>query len=384
MKLPKTQDILPILLVLLAICMVLRGWDAVISFLGILLTAIIPLLLGTGIAYVVSIPTSFLCRHFLPQSDSEFVRSIRKPVALFVVVTMILVILVVSSIFFVPALLDTVSMVQKNGEHFVFQVVDNLGLEPVRVAVHDFMSGDLMQNLKNLKIGEVVKDVFGGTVGSITTQLFSVVNTLMTGFFGLVFSFILLTDTTDVGDKIMGTIASYLGPTRAERMALVLGITDSSFHNFIVRQCIEAGVLGTVGTLILLLLGFPFALGVGVFMGLAALIPIVGYPIGLFVGAFMVAIYNVWFALAYLVVVGLAQMLESSLLLPHVGDPRTVLPPVWVMVAVTIGGGVAGFVGMLVAIPIASSIRQLVLTDVRRRRIERGWHIDEDDEGEYL
>ena len=65
--------------------------------------------------------------------------------------------------------------------------------------------------------------------------------------------------------------------------------------------------------------------------------------------------------------VALAQVLEATFVLPHVGDPRTVLPPVWVTVGVTIGGGVAGFLGMLMAIPITSTIRQLAIIGVKRR-----------------
>ena len=66
--------------------------------------------------------------------------------------------------------------------------------------------------------------------------------------------------------------------------------------------------------------------------------------------------------------VAIAQVIEATFILPHIGDPDTALPPVWVTVGVTIGGGVAGFVGMLVAIPITSTIRQLVILNVKRRQ----------------
>jgi predicted PurR-regulated permease PerM len=170
----------------------------------------------------------------------------------------------------------------------------------------------------------------------------------------------------------------YVGEKRMQRIALVLGVTDSSFHNFIVRQSIEALILGTVGALALLVLRFRYALGIGALMGIVALVPIVGYPVGLVLGAFIVAINSPWVAVAFVGAVALAQMLEATFLLPYVGDPRTVLPPVWVTVAVTIGGGVAGFVGMLVAIPVAATIRQLTLMDVSRRMREAGLSDDSD------
>jgi predicted PurR-regulated permease PerM len=378
MRKPTINEILTYGSIAIVICAVLMGWEAIVTFLGILLTAIVPLVLGAAIAYVISIPTKFFERHFLPNSESKFVKGIRRPVALAVTVLLVLTGLFLLSSTLIPALIEAVSMVQKNGRQFVENIIAYPIFNPVRSTVQEFLDGDLMQGLESMDMSGLVKGMFGGTVGNITTQLFSVVSTIMTTFFGIFFSFILLTDTSDIGNKVLQTMQVYVGEKRMQRIALVLGVTDSSFHNFIVRQSIEALILGTVGTLTLLVLRFRYALGIGVLMGIVALVPIVGYPVGLVLGAFIVAINSPWVAVAFVGAVALAQMLEATFLLPCVGDPRTVLPPVWVTVAVTIGGGVAGFVGMLVAIPVAATIRQLTLMDVSRRMREAGLSDDSD------
>jgi predicted PurR-regulated permease PerM len=372
MRKPTINEILTYGSIAIVICAVLMGWEAIVTFLGILLTAIVPLVLGAAIAYVISIPTKFFERHFLPNSESKFVKGIRRPVALAVTVLLVLTGLFLLSSTLIPALIEAVSMVQKNGRQFVESIIAYPIFNPVRSTVQEFLDGDLMQGLESMDMSGLVKGMFGGTVGNITTQLFSVVSTIMTTFFGIFFSFILLTDTSDIGNKVLQTMQVYVGEKRMQRIALVLGVTDSSFHNFIVRQSIEALILGTVGALALLVLRFRYALGIGALMGIVALVPIVGYPVGLVLGAFIVAINSPWVAVAFVGAVALAQMLEATFLLPCVGDPRTVLPPVWVTVAVTIGGGVAGFVGMLVAIPVAATIRQLTLMDVSRRMREAG------------
>jgi predicted PurR-regulated permease PerM len=378
MRKPTINEILTYGSIAIVICAVLMGWEAIVTFLGILLTAIVPLVLGAAIAYVISIPTKFFERHFLPNSESKFVKGIRRPVALAVTVLLVLTGLFLLSSTLIPALIEAVSMVQKNGRQFVENIIAYPIFNPVRSTVQEFLDGDLMQGLESMDMSGLVKGMFGGTVGNITTQLFSVVSTIMTTFFGIFFSFILLTDTSDIGNKVLQTMQVYVGEKRMQRIALVLGVTDSSFHNFIVRQSIEALILGTVGALALLVLRFRYALGIGVLMGIVALVPIVGYPVGLVLGAFIVAINSPWVAVAFVGAVALAQMLEATFLLPCVGDPRTVLPPVWVTVAVTIGGGVAGFVGMLVAIPVAATIRQLTLMDVSRRMREAGLSDDSD------
>lgn len=376
MRKPTASEMLTYGGIALVICAVLRGWDAIVAFVAIALAAIVPLVLGAAIAYVISIPTKFFERHFLPNSDSKLVQNMRRPVALAVTVLLVLMGLFLLSSTLIPALIEAVSMVQKNGRQFVESIIAIPLFKPIRPTVIDFLDGDLMKGLQTMDIGGLVKGMFGGTVGSITTQVFSVVSTIMTTFFGIIFSFILLTDTSDIGNKTMQTMQAYVGEKRMERIAMVLGVTDASFHNFIVRQSIEALILGTVGALALLVLRFSYALGIGALMGIVALVPIVGYPVGLVLGAFIVAINSPWKALVFVVAVALAQMLEATFLLPYVGDPRTVLPPVWVTVAVTIGGGVAGFVGMLVAIPVAATIRQLTLMDVSRRRKAAGLEDD--------
>lgn len=375
MKRPTARDVFVYSGLAVLFCVFLQGWDSIVSFLGIVLTAIVPLVLGAAIAYVVAIPTSFLERHMLPNSTSKVVANMRRPVSLVINVVAAVAAIVLCSSVLVPALIETFTMVQRNSRQFILDVIAMPVMEPVRGVVQEFLDGDFMKGFQQLDVSGAVQAMFGGTMGTITTQVFTVVSGVMTCFFGMLFSFILLTDTSNVGNRVMEIVSFYLGPRRTERIAMVLGVADASFHNFIVRQCIEAVILGLVATIVLLATGFRYALGVGVLMGAAAFVPIVGYPIGLFVGAFMVAINNVGIALLYVLCVATAQVLEATFVLPYVGDPRTVLPPVWVTVGVTIGGGVAGFVGMIVAIPIAATLRQLVLMDVRRRANESGTNV---------
>ncbi|MBR3314426.1 MAG: AI-2E family transporter [Atopobiaceae bacterium] len=368
MKKPTPTDVLEYGGVVVFLLAILQSWDAIVGFISIVLSAIVPLVLGACIAYVVTIPTNFFERHLFPNSTSELVVSMRRPLSLVIAVFLLLTVLVLASSVFIPAFVETITMVQLRSDEFVEAILKQPVMKPFESAITDFLEGDLVTSLKSFDVMGVANQAMGGTFASIGAQVFNVVSTVMTGFFGILFSFILLTDTTDVWTRVMETVMSYLGPKKTERIALVLGVADISFHNFIVRQCLEAAILGTVGTMTLLLAQFDYALGVGVFMFLAALIPIVGYPVGLLAGAFMVAIANPWTALLYIVTVAAAQMLEATFVLPHVGDPRTVLPPVWTTVGVTIGGGVAGFVGMLVAIPTCATIRQLVLIDTKRRQ----------------
>ena len=107
--------------------LLLQSWDAVIGFIGIVLTAIVPLIVGAAIAYVVSIPTKFLERHLFPNTNATFLNAIRRPIALLVTLVILVSILALTSSLLIPALIDTVRMVQKNGQQFIEDMIQQIG-----------------------------------------------------------------------------------------------------------------------------------------------------------------------------------------------------------------------------------------------------------------
>ena len=124
-----------------------------------------------------------------------------------------------------------------------------------------------------------------------------------------------------------------------------------------------------LGTPRMLLLGFPYATMVGTLIGFTALIPVAGAYIGAGVGAFMIFTASPVKALLFLLFIAVLQQLEGNLIYPRVVGASIGLPGVWVLAAVTIGGGVLGVGGMLLAVPLAAAAYQMLREDVRRRNL---------------
>ena len=113
---------------------------------------------------------------------------------------------------------------------------------------------------------------------------------------------------------------------------------------------------------------FPYASMIGTLIGATALLPVVGAYLGAFVGAFMISTVNPIQALGFLVFIVVLQQLEGNLIYPRVVGSSVGLPGIWVLAAVTIGGGLNGVVGMLLAVPITATVYKLLQRDVRRRQ----------------
>ena len=115
------------------------------------------------------------------------------------------------------------------------------------------------------------------------------------------------------------------------------------------------------------LLKFPYAAMTGALIGFTALSPIAGAYIGAGVGAFMIFTEDPIKALLFLVFIVLLQQFEGNVIYPKVVGASIGLPGIWVLTAVTIGGGLAGIPGMLIAVPLFAALYRLLGDSVRRR-----------------
>lgn len=73
-------------------------------------------------------------------------------------------------------------------------------------------------------------------------------------------------------------------------------------------------------------------------------------------------------AVIFIVYLAVLQQLEGNLIYPRVVGSSVGLPGIWVLAAVTVGGGVLGISGMLIGVPIAATVYRLVQRDVRTRK----------------
>jgi predicted PurR-regulated permease PerM len=220
------------------------------------------------------------------------------------------------------------------------------------------------------KAGDWLLTGVGGAMGSIFPIVTSVFSWIVTLVVAIVFSIYLLLGKEQIGGQFGRLLESYLHTRLAFRVRYVVRVIDSSFHSFIVGQCVEAVVLGCLCIIGMLIFNFPYATMIGCLVGFTALIPVAGAYIGAAVGAFMIFTVDPLKAVFFVIFLVVLQQLEGNLIYPRVVGASIGLPGVWVLAAVTIGGGVLGVGGMLLGVPLAAAVYQLLRNDVARREKE--------------
>lgn len=222
---------------------------------------------------------------------------------------------------------------------------------------------------------QIAKGVTSGVssmFGAVATAVSSIFSGIVTFLVSFIFSIYILLGKDRLGLQLKRLMVNYIKPAWNKKLFYVLSVFNDCFHKYIVGQCIEAVILGTLCILGMLICRFPYATMIGTLIGFTALIPVAGAYIGAGVGAFMILTVSPMKAVLFLVFIVVLQQLEGNLIYPKVVGTSIGLPGIWVLAAVTIGGSLFGVSGMLIGVPTAAAVYRILRNDMNRREKERG------------
>lgn len=359
---------------IVAIYLACTYWHTLAHVTGVALGAASPLLLGAAIAYVANILMSFYERNFFPRSRKSVVIKLRRPLCMalaFVTVGAMLVWLISTVL---PELVKGVEMIVA-------------ALPPALSKAYawldeEFQVGELLRELNltfpgmNFDWKKAITDAVsfvmtgvGGMVGVAASAVTGVVSTVVTVFLALVFAIYLMAGKEKLAAQCQRVSRTFFGERFTDRTLYVLRVLNDSFHAFIVGQCTEALILGAMCFLGMMIFGFSNALTISMMVGFTALIPIAGAYIAGIAGAFMLLAESPLSALLFVIYLVILQQIEGNLVFPRVVGSSIGLPGVWVLAAVTIGGGMLGIPGMLIGVPLASALYRLLDRATRAREM---------------
>ena len=127
-------------------------------------------------------------------------------------------------------------------------------------------------------------------------------------------------------------------------------------------------IAGVVSTMVLLVVGVPFAIALGLLVAILDLIPLAGATIAAIIVTTVAFLDSTTAGIVILIFFIVYQQLENHVLQPVVYGRTVQLSPLAVLIAVLIGAALAGVVGALAAIPVAGTIQVLLLDYLKSRR----------------
>lgn len=335
---------------------------AVKSFLSILE----PVFIGIIIAFLANMPLSFLEKHVFKRWKKHRLRRVVTTVLsfIFVLAAVIAVMLLI-----IPKMVDSVVSLADGFDGYVSSLT--------RWADGVWQRIDFSPDIET-KVKELASQLFAAFDSFLTNAVsyalratISVLGFVIDLLIAFIIGFYALYNKEKLTFGAKKLIVAALDEHKAERVMDVCSRTYKSLHDYFFGMITECTILGVMTYLMMVIFGFPYAVLISVCVGVTQMIPIIGPWVS---GAFGVLIIFVtdppmalWFALGVFVV----QQLEANLVYPRVVGRAVGLSGIWVLIAVILGGGLFGIVGIVLCVPIMAVVYTLVSEWINRRVEEK-------------
>lgn len=344
--------------------------DAISVLTGILM----PFIYGAVIAYLLK-PVCNTVENFLRRSFPEKAHKAVEPVA--ILLTMLFGVLLVYALLMmiIPQLITSVTTLyytaQRNINRFVAWIStqeffeENHDLLLMIESAYDSISLNLDTWIKTTLVPSMQNIVSG--VGS---GVISVVNTLKNLLIGIIVAVYLLASRKRFAQQAKMILYSAVPSPWAQRILDEVKYADRMFGGFINGKILDSAIIGVLCYIVCLIVRFPSALLVSVIIGVTNVIPFFGPFIGAIPATLLILIQDPIKSIWFVLFVFILQQLDGNVIGPKILGNSTGLSSFWVLFAILLFGGLWGFVGMIVGVPLFAVIydvvKKLVLFGLRR------------------
>lgn len=304
----------------------------------------------------------------LGQNTNPKIRKLLRPVSLACTYLLVFLALGVLGTVVVPQLMDSVTQIGNNIpgylralQNFGQALSQNVPLDPDVIQIISDWSWSLVQSMLDLIPSLLAR--LPELYGVLTSMGTGVVNVVI----GIICSIYILSNKEKLLSQIRRISRAFL-PARADAWLAEVGrVLTEIFSSFLTGKLLDSLIVGIISVVFLSLFRFPYAMLLGVIIGVTNIIPFFGPIIGAIPGVILLFLVDPLKSLFFLIFVVVLQQIDGNILGPRIVGDSVGLPALWVLFSVTVGGALFGIIGMILGTPVFAAFYTLLGRAVRAR-----------------
>lgn len=323
------------------------------SFLWNIIVMLTPLWIGIALAFILNVPMSIIEKKVFGKTSKRV-----RVVSLILSILMVMLLLTILFAWVIPDFINSTT-------YLVGQIptlINSLN----GVLINMFKNTDLSIYLSNFSGSSEVAEIISGLFKGIINNFSSILSNLATFVVNLIAGIIIAVYFLLEKEKFLKSCSNFIERIFETKIVTkinkILKLANKSFYNFITFQCVECLILGVLMFITFTIFRFPYALTIAFLTTVTAIIPIFGATVACIIGAILIGTTSIKQAIIFLIVFQVIQQIEGNLIYPRVVGKKVGLPPILTIIALMIGGKIAGFFGMLICIPLTSIMYSLIKT----------------------
>ena len=361
--------------------------SGIVSFLGIFS----PIITGAIIAFILFIPQNAIESLFKKTKPTNFLNKHSRGIS--VGITYVALLLIIATILYlvIPTVATSVTNLIKNIPSYYENTISYIK----NIAGEDgtIWGFDVTLIEKSITV-EAVLNYFNSILGNFdVTNINSYIQEIAkvgSGFFDFIIAFVMSIYMLCSHEQIILTGGRVLNLVFKKRSLYsfysYIARGTKIFYDYLYGAFLDAIMVGVILAIALSIVKIPYGILLGIFIGLCNLIPYFGAIIsGLCaVVATYITTGNLITSLIALAIILVVQQLDANLIQPRIVGKSVGLRPFYVLVAITIGGALFGFVGVLLSVPMAAFVKMCIIdiTEAKKEKIKAKKQAEESQEAE--
>lgn len=378
------------LTVFLTVCAILAFYDTFYMngtlqrYLGKLVTVLAPVLYGFAMAYLLAPIVNWIeglirkgLKRLSKGQEPKLRGGLLRGVSILLTWAVVAYLLYLLMSVLIPQLIDSVAMLINNAESYynkIYVWVTNLLEKNPEIA--GWMETNL-ENYYNDLMKVLTEQVLPGAqqmlttiTGGIWTGIWGLVTFTTNFLVGIIISVYLLAMKEKSLARCCKLLYALLQEEQARWMVRATRKTNQIFSGFVRGKMLDSLIIGILCFIGCSIFSLPYTPLVSVVVGVTNMIPFFGPFLGAAPSAFLILLVSPKQCLIFIVFIIVLQQIDGNIIGPKILGDATGISSFWVVVAITVGGGFAGVLGMFLGVPIFACLQTLVkyLTD---RRLEK-------------
>ncbi len=359
------------------------NFDSFLTLTRTIFSALTPFFVGLAIAFILNLLFNFFDKIVFKSLNKRFEKGkiwvkISKPISLMLSYLVLILAFILLLLILIPELARSINSFAQTASEVLPTYLSQFIKWIEGLIIQFNLDIDLYaiqeSFLSNFDIAVII-DGFTQTATDIFASVFSTTVNVAAGVFTIVLSFIFsiyfLSDKETLIKNSKKLLYSYVPRRYANRISMVLSISNKIFSGYIRGQLTECLILGTMCYIGMSLLSLDYSLLISTFVAVFALIPMFGAFIGAGIGAFLILLVNPMDALYFLIFFIILQQFEGNVIYPRVMGSSLGLPGVWIITSVTVMGNLFGIGGILLGPPVLAVFYTLIKYHCNKRLKEK-------------
>ena len=372
------------LCIVVAFYMLLGKLPAVLKFLGILISAFTPILMGCVIAFLLLPVMNFLKGVFsklmikiLGENKKLTAVKVANTLAVFFSIVFLLAIVFGLLIVLIPELQKSITMLSNEIPNYIDNAknwLKNLSFLKKYPKIYDTVSNNLdkiQDNLINIITDKLLPNI-DTIVIKISNGIIGGIKFVFNFFVGIIIAVYILYSKERLSANGKKMVYSVFKKKNGTIILDSLSFMNNVFGGFIDGKILDSMIIGIICAIFCVSVGMPYAVLVSVTVGLTNIIPFFGPFIGAIPCSLLILVADPIKCLIFVIFIIILQQIDGNILGPLILGDSTGLSGLWVIVAILVGGNLFGFMGMLLGVPVLACIYALINVLVDRKLRKQG------------